>query len=189
MANPSLDFKAIKSRVSMLDALTFLLGDFKKPDDVDDMRLPCPACSFSNNRALAISFKEDSFCCHANDVEKKPSGDVIALVAHWKGISMYKSATILNDAFPEKQSSVRDAPKSNGNFDPFNYAENLDSSKEALEPFGVSSDLAENIGWMGVSKKGINKGKLVFPLRGEFGEFVAFVGVDAVKLPKEWRSQ
>lgn len=189
MSNPSLDFKAIKGRVSIADALTFLLDNYKKPDGVNEIRMPCPACDSSSDRALAISFEKDSFCCHANDHEKKPSGDCIALVAHFKGISMYKSATLLNDAFPEKRSTISNVPSVNAGFDPASYAETLDSSTEALEAFDVSPKLVEKVGWIGVSKKGINKGKLVFPLRGEFGEFIAFVGVDAVKLPKEWRTE
>jgi len=63
----------------------------------------------------------------------------------------------------------------------------LDRSEEALRPFSIAPELCEKVGWMGVSNKGINRGKLVFPLRGEFGEFIDFIGVENVALPKKWR--
>jgi len=194
MSNQSLDFKAIKVRVSFQDALSFLGVDSPSfNEEKQEYRLPCPACNAGSDRAVSISIEKQSFICHAKNVEKKPSGDVIALVAHFKDIGMYQSAKLLDENFLERVShgagsgTEPTVKKESKGFDPEQYAQSLDNSAEALKPFGLSPELVENIGWMGVCKKGINAGKLVFPLRGEFGEFIDFIGVDSATVPKKWR--
>jgi len=173
-----IDFNALKERLSFEEVINKLELDL--PFSNNQFRGQCPSCKGGDSRVLVITPGKGFYCNVAG-----LGGDVISLTAHVKQCSVKDAAKYLADCFPTDE-----APKATPEgFDPEAYAEKLDCSAEALEAFGVSTTLIEKVGWMGVCKKGVNKGKLVFPLRGEFGEFIDFIGVENVSLPKKWRCE
>ena len=174
---PFIDFALLKDSVSLEDGIRML--NLQMEQNNNQYRGECPVCEGGDQRTLVITPAKGWFCNKA-----KTGGDVISLVAHVKQISVKESAQYLAGSLEPRESKPEEPSKQ---FDPEKYAQGLDCSEEALQPFGVTPELCEKVGWMGISSKGINKGKLVFPLRGEFGEFIDFIGVENVAVPKKWR--
>ena len=188
---PFIDFSAIKKRVPIYDVLRLLdIVPTALNKEKQEYRMPCSACATGSDRALVVSETDQKFWCHAKDISPKPSGDVIALVAHLRKISMYQSAKFLDDAFPAESDSRSKETKPSGNrgFDPEDFAAKLDKSDEALAQFGLAPSVRDEISWIGVIQKGHHKRKLAIPFRGEFGEFCFFAfSHEALYVPKKWR--
>tara|TARA_R110002096_G_scaffold432240_1_gene648781 strand:+ start:218509 stop:219186 length:678 start_codon:yes stop_codon:yes gene_type:complete len=129
-------------------------------------------------------------------------GDLISLVAHIKKVSIKEASILLAEEYMSSMKSSRptnkkDEPKKETaekvkekvSFDPDNYAKKLDSSPEALASLGLTPDLCEEVGQMGMCSKGINRGKLVFPLRTDTGEFITYIGAGEVTIPVKYRCE
>jgi len=188
VATPFIDFASIKKQVTFRQALALLdLASSSFNEDKQEHRLPCPRCNAGGDRAIVISEEKQSFACYAEDVQPRPSGDVIAFVAHIKNISMYQAAKLLNEAFSDGGSTEPKA-KANKGFDAEKFASELDTSDEALAKFGLAPSVQDEVPWIGVIQKGHHKGKLAIPLRGGFGEFQFFAfSAEALYVPKQWR--
>ena len=200
----SLNFAEIKQQFSVLDG-AHLLG-LSLQEVGDSLRCRCPHCVTQADyqailalpegdqrqkkiaeadRSLSVKQLDNgqfAFRCFASAV----SGSVLDLVCHVKQLNLREAGQWLLDQ-PDPADPAESNQAASKAFDPEKYASGLDSTPEALQTFGVSRDLLEKIGWMGVASKGVNRGKLVIPMRGEFGEFIDFIGVASVSLPKRWR--
>ena len=166
------DFQELKAKVTLEDCMRML--SLQLTPENNQFRGRCPTCDGAD-RGLIVTPAKGWYCQAA-----KIGGDVISLTAHVKQCGAKEAGAYL--------ASCLQSPVEKKEFDPEAYAANLDTSVEALARFGVSADLVDQVGWIGVAKKGVNRGKLVFPLRGEFGEFIDFIGVENVSLPRKWRA-
>lgn len=181
-----IDFNFVKEVASIEEvAITYL--NLKAEKSNGQYRCACPGCAEDNPRAMVITPSKGLFYCF----NSQKGGDVIALVAHVKDLSMKEAAQYILDfqGGYEQQSSIEEAKKETATvskgFDPAKYAEDLDA--ESVSEVGVSPELCKEVGWMGIAPKGINKGKLTIPLRAEDGSFIDFIGVEGVSVPKRWR--
>lgn len=73
-------------------------------------------------------------------------------------------------------------------FDANAYAETLDPGHPDVQALGIPVDVATELG-IGYSKKGIMRGRVVFPMRHEDGSVLGYAGFNAkmeppLKLPK-----
>ena len=100
-----IDFQNLKQNVKIEDAVT-LLG-LKIARHGDQMRGACPACKTGGDRALVITASKSVFYCFAAG----EGGDVIALTAHIKGISMKEAAEFLAAALAQSDESVSELSK------------------------------------------------------------------------------
>ena len=99
MTQPYVDFSAIKERVGMADAITFLNLKLTKQEG-DQHRFACPACKGGNDRALSINIGKGVFRCFED--RGKGGTDSIALVAHCKDIRQREAAVLLDEHFPDR---------------------------------------------------------------------------------------
>lgn len=75
------DFEALKSRVKIEQTIPLL--DLRMRQHGEQYRGPCPACKNGGDRALAINSGKQSYYCFP----QKKGGDLIALVAHVRGMT------------------------------------------------------------------------------------------------------
>ena len=110
-------FAKIKAAISMQQVIDFLgLTTTPQGNDPNQLRADCPECK--HKRALSMSTTDHKFTCFA----PKPNpvkGDIIALVAHVKGIRQLAAAELLHEhintkpaAKPKAQAKKRGKTKS-----------------------------------------------------------------------------
>ena len=138
---PFVDFAELKTRVSIEQAVQ-MLGINLVPHG-SQYRGGCPVCKTGGDRALIVTPAKGLFYCFA----KKTGGDVIALTAHIRGISVKDAADELNRAFGTVQNSTGTVSKSRATapqaqeakkqpaFDPEAYAARLDALHASLAPW------------------------------------------------------
>jgi DNA primase len=88
----------------------------------DQYRGPCPVCKQGGDRALAINSGKQSYYCFS----QRKGGDLIALVAHVRGMTQKDAAAYLDQQFGNSAQSHRDTVHSsptpqapgNGNSNP-----------------------------------------------------------------------
>lgn len=177
-----IDFNEVKQAVSIGEvAKNFLHLDIE--DRGTTLRSFCPACKTGDLRAILITPERGLFYCFAS----KKGGDSISLVAHIQGVTMRESAERLAGAYlNQKPTQVQKVSEPQG-FNPEEYISKLDTSHELVKKAGVSEELAKRIG-MGVAKKGVNAGKLAFPLYDREGNLLFFASSTDLTLPKFWRA-
>jgi hypothetical protein len=107
MAKEFVDFAAIKERVGMQEAISFLNLKLTKQEG-DQHRFACPACKGGNDRALSINIQKGVFRCFED--RGKGGTDSIALVAHVKGIRQREAAVILDEHFPDRDAKSATSP-------------------------------------------------------------------------------
>lgn len=81
-------FNDVKEKVSFPDAITLLSLTLTERDGI--YRGKCPACNAGSDRALVITPGKGFYCFQA-----KQGGDVIALAAHIRGVSVKEAAEFL----------------------------------------------------------------------------------------------
>ncbi len=97
-----IDFVKLKETVSILQAAS--LVELKLTQHGDAYRSPCPACQSGGERAIVITPAKKAYYCFA----EKKGGDVIALVAHVRGIGQRAAAEWLlgqcrpAESFPQR---------------------------------------------------------------------------------------
>src|ERR1700722_5495354 len=178
---PFVDFAELKTRVSIEQAMQ-LLGLNLLPHG-SQHRGPCPVCTSGGDRALVVTPAKGLFYCFA----AKIGGDVIALVAHIRGISVKDAADELNRAFgtvqngtstvSKNRATVPQAPEARKQpaFDPEAYAARLDASHASLAPLGISAETLK--AWKaGYSNSGTNRGRLAIALHDRDGNILGFAG-------------
>lgn len=184
--SPFVDFAELKEKVPIQDVLPIL--GIAGAGNSAQWRGPCPACESGGDRALVVTPAKKAYYCFAT----RKGGDVIALVAHVKGISMKDAALAIAEycgTVPVQDSgnsnSTRNSASSDtGNstspperqetkkLEPLNY---LNPSHSSLEALGLSEDTCNTFG-AGYAPKGILRGRLAIPIHDAAGELVAYCG-------------
>src|SRR3712207_779312 len=107
-------FAEIKAKVRIEDVATMLDLEIKK--EASTLRAPCPACQSKNPRAIMIVVGTQSFHCWAAKGEKTGS-DLIALVAHVRGIDTQAAALEIAEHFgiPSGKATAPQRPEAGTN--------------------------------------------------------------------------
>jgi hypothetical protein len=177
MSTKFIDFTDLKNRIRIEDVVAWL-GLKMKLEGGTTLRGECPACG--GDRRLAVTpnhVRADgttgSYFCHTD----KKGGDMIALVAHVRGVrSMPEAARMIEDHFRTGATDnsaatkpAKQADKREGGFDPEAYAARLDPAHEALQPLSISSETYK-IFKAGFAATGVHRGKLALPLHDRDGK-------------------
>jgi DNA primase len=178
---PFVDFAELKTRVSIEGAVQMLGLTLSLHGS--QYRGACPACETGGDRALVVTPAKGLFYCFA----KKTGGDVIALTAHIRGISVKEAADQLDRALGTVQNSTGTVSKLRATapqaqearkqpaFDPEAYAARLDASHASLAPLGLSAETLK--AWKaGYSNSGTNRGRLAIALHNRDGNILGFAG-------------
>lgn len=176
MSTKYVDFQTIKENVSIEHAAD-MLGLKLKPAG-NQLRGICPTCN-GDKRSLVITPAKQAFFCFKGNA----GGDCISLVAHVRGLPVRDAAHFLsgNGTVPVSGTSSPTAPqKEKGRpnapaFDPESYAKGLNVEHEALDAFGLNSEVCAR--WRcGIASKGVLRGRLALPVCDPTGTIVAFIG-------------
>ena len=183
---PYVDFKEIKSRVSIEAAANLLKLTLKKSGN--QLRGACPACGNDDERILAVTPGRNLFYCF----DAKTGGDCIALVQHITGLDVQDAAAYLSPTGEEPHSSP--APKQGKEakktevreFDPVAFASKLAFTNE-VEALGLTEADATRlgIGWH-------PKYKAVYlPQKDDTGFVCGFIAFKdgELKMPPKWLEQ
>jgi DNA primase len=178
-----IDFQRLKDRIRIDQAIP-LLG-LKLRQHGDQYRGPCPACKTGGERALAINASKHGYYCFA----QRKGGDLIALVAHIRGMTQKDAAMFLdqhlgNSAQVHSETVHSDTDHSSRNSSP---SPSVPQGRE-LKPLDylVFNDTVAELGlseatcqaWgAGYASKGIMRGRLAVPIRDRAGTLVAYVGI------------
>jgi DNA primase len=178
---PFVDFAELKTRVSIEKAVQMLGLNLVLHGS--QYRGGCPVCKTGGDRALIVTPAKGLFYCFA----KKTGGDVIALTAHMRGISVKDAADQLDRAFGTVQNSTGTVSKSCATapqaqearkqpaFDPEAYTARLDASHASLASLGLSAETLK--AWKaGYSNAGTNRGRLAIALHDQDGNILGFAG-------------
>lgn len=172
-----IDFEDLKARIRIEQTLP-LLG-LQMRQHGDQYRGPCPACRQGGDRALAINSGKQSYYCFS----QKKGGDVIALVAHLRGMTQKDAAGYLGQQFGNSGQSHSDTVHSSRNSSPSPPAQQGRELKpldylvfnEAIEGLGVSEATCKAWG-AGYAPKGIIRGRLAIPIHDRAGTLLAYCG-------------
>lgn len=172
------DFAAIKAAVSFADAAS-KLGLELKPSG-NQLRGACP-CS-GDDRSLVITEGKGYYC-----FSEKKGGDVIGLAAHVLGVSVKDAAMFLGDGKVATSNPTvtvptpqPEKPLTRG-FDRAKYQDGLDRNHELLKD--IPQDFIERAD-IGVSSRGALKGIVLPTYDKTTGEFICYVKVEGIELPK-----
>lgn len=149
----------------------------------NSLRGKCPVCESSGDRNLSISPDRGIFYCFSQG----KGGDVIALVAHIKGIGVKEAANWIvgKSSVPgtSKEKAAKAEAPSEGGFKALDY---IQHDHEAVIAMGFNPDDAERLG-IGYCPKGIFRGKVVVPVRLQNGNLCGYVAATELFLPPQWR--
>src|SRR3984957_1630770 len=106
------DFEALKSRVKIEQTIPLL--DLRIRQHGDQYRGPCPACKSGGDRALAINSAKQSYYCFS----QRKGGDLIALVAHVRGMTQKDAAAYIEQQCGNSEQSHSDTVHSSRNSPP-----------------------------------------------------------------------
>ena len=130
------------------------------------------------DRALAINSGKQSYYCFS----QKKGGDVIALVAHLRGMTQKDAAAYLDQQFGNSGQSHSDTVHSSRNNSPsppvqqgreLKPLDYLDSTRQS----GASMSEATCKAWgAGYAPKGIMRGRLAIPIHDRAGTLLAYCG-------------
>lgn len=197
-----IDFDDVKRAVSVYTASDWLGLEYIERNG--QRRSACPACKTKDRRTLAVT-PGKGFACWSKTVvvdgRMKPhaSGDVVALVAHVRGIPLKDAGEWLAEKAGISSSSKRNSrtvpdrepvPRSEAEEEgtktlkPLDY---LDYEHELTEALGFDPADAEQLG-IGYCPKGIMRGTVAVPIRLPDGTLVGYMGLsEAPRLPPSWR--
>src|SRR6202051_2995213 len=178
------DFEVLKSRVRIEQTIS-LLG-LQMRQHGDQYRGPCPACKQGGDRALAINSGKQSYYCFS----QKKGGDVIALVAHLRGMTQKDAAGYLDQQFGNSGQSHSDTVHSSRNSSPSPPAQQGRELKpldylvfnEAVEALGLTEATCTAWG-AGYAPKGIMRGRFAVPIQDRAGTLRVYVGIAMSEQP------
>lgn len=171
------DFEDLKTRIRIEQTLP-LLG-LRMRQHGDQYRGACPACQNGGDRALAINSGKQSYYCFS----QKKGGDIIALVAHLRGMTQKDAAGYLDQQFGNSGQSHSDTVHSSRHSSPSPPAQQGRELKpldylvfnEAVEGLGLSEATCKTWG-AGYAPKGIMRGRLAIPIHDRAGTLLAYCG-------------
>lgn len=173
----NLDFAQIKQAVSLQQAATMLGLTLKEHNG--QYRGPCPACKRGGERALVITPEKGWSCFAAKKGDGRyPGGDVIALVAHIRGVSFKDAAHELAGHFPvngpKHVATALPATERKPIPDTLSKVrEYLIFEHDKLHEIGLEPNVAEGIGW-GHKPKGQFSGSIAVPLFNRAGQLIGY---------------
>jgi hypothetical protein len=170
-----LDFAEIKASNPIEDVALKLGLNLNKNGKT--LRGKCPVCESSGDRNLAITPEKGVYYCFTDG----KGGDVIALVAHVKGIGAKEAAQWLSGPVPAKEKTSKGETPTEG-FKPLSY---LEPDHPAVLALGIEPDDAERIG-CGFAPRGMMKGTVAFPIRSTDGKLLGYIGTIDAKVPPKW---
>jgi DNA primase len=178
MSNTFIDFEALKARVKIEQAIPLLGLQMKQHGE--QYRGPCPVCKQGGDRALAINSGKQSYYCFP----QRKGGDLIALVAHVRGLTQKDAAAYLEQQFGNSAPSHSDTVHSTRNSSPSPPAPQGRELKpldylvfnETVEGLGLSEATCTAWG-AGYAPKGIMRGRFAVPIHDRAGTLLAYVGV------------
>jgi hypothetical protein len=182
-----LDFAAIKERIAIERVLPLLQLNLRHANN--QYRGPCPTCKSGGDRALVITPGKEAFYCFGS----KRGGDVIALVAHIRGMQQREAAAFIVEQFQldggnsnistdnisSRNSSPEPRPatvEAKGRRGPLTALDYLVSNHPVIGLLGLSAASIEALGG-GFAPKGTMIGRIVIPLRLPEGELVGYLGI------------
>jgi DNA primase len=143
----------------------------------DQWRGQCPVCDGSDRSFVVTKTKEAWYCFGC-----RKGGDVIAMVAHVRDLSMKDAAHAIADGTvtvtgnSSRNSSTTVPPSAEGKetekLQPLAY---LQPAHEAVQKFGLSEETCTHFG-AGYAPRGILRGRLAIPIHDLSGELVAYCG-------------
>jgi len=147
------------------------------------LRAKCPVCESSGDRNMAITPDKGVFYCWTLG----KGGDVIALVAHVKGLTVKEAAEYLagpSAGSTSKEKTTKAEAPSEGGFKALDY---LQHDHEAVVALGFEPSDADRIG-IGFAPRGVFlKGTVAIPVRLASGKLVGYIGITEAKLPTAWK--
>lgn len=144
------------------------------------LRGKCPVCESSGDRNMSISPDKGIYYCFTAG----KGGDVIALVAHVKGLNVKEAAQFLAGTPAGNRSKEKEAGAEAS--DGFKALEYLQSDHEAVIALGFEPGDAERLG-IGYAPRGILRGKVAIPVRLANGKLAGYLGVTECMLPPSWK--
>ena len=169
------DYATLKERVRIEQAFPMLNLQMKQHGD--QWRGACPICKQGGDRALVVTISKGLFYCFA----AQSGGDVIALVAHIKGLKANEAANEIAQHFGRSTvpsnstvSKERATPpqEQKAGFNPLTY---LEAKHEAVQALGLSPETCQTFG-AGYAGKGIMRGRLAIPIHDRAGTLLAYCG-------------
>ena len=171
------DFAALKERVPITDAVDRL--GLKLRERHDQLRGPCPVCKSGGDRALVVTPAKRAFYCFG----AHSGGDVIALVAHIRGVDMKDAANFLQSQIdgPADEGNDKNSPEERVKGDdkdirvlkPLTY---LEPDHERVRALGLDAETCRAFG-AGYAPKGLMRGRLAIPIHDwRSGDLVAYCG-------------
>ncbi len=178
----TVDFASLKERVSIVDALS-LLGIDGLLAAGAQLRGVCPICHDQNKRGFAVTPAKNLFFCFSGC----GGGDQITLAAKVRGVSMREAALFLDGQTKSAPAKAATAPQEqrerNQPLQPLPY---LECEHEAVVAVGFDTRLAAELG-IGYAAKGIMRGMVAVPIRGEDGALRGYIGIEEARLPKDFQ--
>lgn len=162
------DFKALKERVSIEDAITLLGMEMKKSGE--QYRSPCPRCGGGERTLVITPAKQAAYCFSA-----RKGGDVIWLASHVREESLKDAAAFLdggNSTSPKPAPQSARGKEGSRTLQPLAY---LQAAHEAVEALGVEKEAADHFG-AGYAPRGILRGRMAIPIHSTAGELMAYCG-------------
>jgi DNA primase len=188
MSVHTVDFQKVKEAASADTVVRYLGLSLKLQGD--SYRGKCPICRNDDPRAFVITPSKRLFHCFKcrPAAGEKAGGDMIALVARVKGVSVREAAielaTFCGVEIPAAGTNkpvaapgsvtAPPSPERKG-FDAEKYAAGLDPAHATLEPLGISPETLK--AWKaGYSPTGVNRGRLALPVCAKDGSVIAYCG-------------
>ncbi|MEM0989695.1 MAG: CHC2 zinc finger domain-containing protein [Pseudomonadota bacterium] len=172
-----LDFDAIKADHPIGEVADRLGLDLKRSGK--QMRGKCPVCEGSGDRNLVITPEKGVYYCFSDG----KGGDVIALVAHVKGLGAKEAAAwIAGDTCQQSKTDPKEKKGSERGFKPLDY---LDSEHEAVLAVGFEPNDAQALG-VGYAPRGVLRGTVAVPIRNDDVSIAGYIGITEAKLPPKW---
>lgn len=171
-------FTDVKENVTIEQAAQYLGLKLIKTAPSGERRYKCPVCETKDPDPLCIG--DQAFTCYGTG--KKPHGDVIALVAHCKGISQTEAAKLLAKHFLASASTATKPRQTTADGE---GGRSVAGNAPALELLGISDDLAELLGIL------VEDGRVLFEMRDPQGVKHGTLGIatrDDIPLV-EWTEQ
>lgn len=167
------DFTAVKEAVAFSDAILFL--DLHMKRSGNQFRGPCPSCPTSTDRSLVVTEGKGFYCFSA-----KKGGDVIALATHVLSQPAKDAALYLAEqaglvaSKPDRSRTVPPEREGEGSaLSPLSY---LEAEHDMIVALGLDPKWCEANG-VGYAPRGVVRGSIAIPFRGERGELLGYFGV------------
>ena len=142
-------FTDVKERVSLQDAVNYLHLGEPSHRKGQELRWACPACNSKDTRTLCVTLPDEGFGCWvgASGNKAKNKGDLIALVAHVRGITQTAAAKELQEHFLRSSTEpVRKTVPAKGRSESANALRPFELDHPVIELIGISAEYLGEIG-------------------------------------------